>query len=113
MTQDEKGWPRYENIGDSSENVDEKEVIVATNLTSIPQMVPIHSEPPPQLHSTHSSSCSQGMCHFINIERISTFGKLVRVTCWVKRFIRNLQARGGLREGIFGDLLVEEMKVLW
>ena len=113
MTQDEKGWPRYENIGDSSENVDEKEVIVATNLTSIPQVVPIHSEPSLQLHSTHSNSCSQGVCRFINVERFFTFGKLVRVTCWVKRFIRNLQARGGLREGIFGDLLVEEMKVLW
>ena len=49
------------------------------------------------------------MYHFINIERISTFGKLVRVTCWVKSFIRNLQARGGLCEGIFGDLLVEQM----
>ena len=50
------------------------------------------------------------MYHFINIERISTFGKLVRVTCCVKSFIRNLQARGGLCEGIFGDLLVEQME---
>ena len=49
------------------------------------------------------------MYHFINIERISTFSKLVRVTCCVKSFIRNLQARGGLCEGIFGDLLVEQM----
>ena len=36
LTQDEKGWPRCETIGDISGNVDEKEVIVATNLTSIP-----------------------------------------------------------------------------
>ena len=36
LTQDEKGWPRCETIEDISGNVDEKEVIVATNLTSIP-----------------------------------------------------------------------------
>ena len=36
LTQDEKGWPRCETIGDISGNVDEEEVIVATNLTSIP-----------------------------------------------------------------------------
>ena len=36
LTQDQKGWPRCETIGDISENVDEEEVIVATNLTSIP-----------------------------------------------------------------------------
>ena len=77
MTQDEKGWPRCETIGDISENVDEKEVIAATNLTSIPQAAPIHSESSPQLHSTHSKSFSQGMCHLINIERFSTLGKLV------------------------------------
>ena len=105
LTQDENEWPKCETIGDVSENVDEKEVIVATNLTSIPQVVPIHSEPSLQLHSTHSNSCSQGVCRFINVERFFTFGKLVRVTCWVKRFIRNLQARGGLCEGIYGDLL--------
>ena len=85
LRQDEKGWPMCETIGDISENVDEKEVIVATNLT-------------------------QGVCHFINIERFSTLGKLVRVTSWVKRFIRNLQARVGLCEVIDGDLLVEEME---
>ena len=78
--------------------------MVATNLTSIPQAVPIHPESSPQLHSTHSNSCSQGVCHFINIERFSTFGKLVRITCWVKTFIRNQHARGGLCEGIYGDL---------
>ena len=43
LTQDEKGWPRCDTIGDISENVDEKEVIVATNLTSIPQAVDSHS----------------------------------------------------------------------
>ena len=42
-TQDEKGWPRCDTIGDISENADEKEVIVATNLTSIPQAVDSHS----------------------------------------------------------------------
>ena len=63
-----------------------------------------------QLHSTHLNSCSQGVCHFINIERFSTFGKLVRVTCCVKRFIRNLPARGAFHEGIYGDLLAEEME---
>ena len=110
LTQDEKGWPRCETIGDISENVDQKEVILATNLTSIPQVVPIHSESSPQLLSTHLSSCSQEVCHFINNERFSTLIKLVRVTCWVKRFIRNLQARVGLCELIDGDLLVEEME---
>ena len=110
MTQDENEWPKCEAIGDISENVDEKEVIVATNLTSVPQAVPIHSESSPQFHSTHSNSCSHGVCHFINIERFSTFGKLVRVTCWAKRFIRNFQARSCLCEGIYGDLLVEEME---
>ena len=110
LTQDENEWPKCEAIGDISENVDEKEVIVATNLTSVPQAVPIHSESSPQFHSTHSNSCSQGVCHFINIERFSTFGKLVRVTCWAKRFILNFQARSCLCEGIYGDLLVEEME---
>ena len=33
---DEKGWPWCETIGDISGNVDEEEVIVATNLTSVP-----------------------------------------------------------------------------
>ena len=87
LTQDEKGWPRCETIGDISENVDEKEVILATNLTSIPQAVAIHSESSPQLLSTHLNSSSQEVCHFINIEKFSTLIKLVRVTCWVKRFI--------------------------
>ena len=90
LTQDENEWPKCETIGDISENVDEKEVTVATNLTSIPQVVPIYSESSLQLYSTYSNSCSQGVCHFINIERFSTFDKLVRATCWVKRFIRNL-----------------------
>ena len=107
LTQDEKEWPKCETIGYIFENVDEKEVKVATNLISILQAVPIHSESSPQLHSAHSNSCSQGVCHFINIKGFSTFGKLVRVTCWVKRFIRSLQ---GLCEGIYGDLLVEEME---
>ena len=110
LTQDGNKWPKCETIGDISENIDQKEDIVTTNLTSIPQVVSIHSGSSPQLHSPHSNSCSQGVCHFINIERFSTFGKLVRVTCWVKRFIRNLQARDGLCEGIYGDLLVEEME---
>ena len=57
LTQDENEWPKCETIGDASENVDEKEVIVATNLTSIPQVVPIDSESLPQLHFTHSNSC--------------------------------------------------------
>ena len=34
LTQNEKGWPRCETIG-KNENVDEKDVIVTTNLTSI------------------------------------------------------------------------------
>ena len=50
------------------------------------------------------------MCRFINIERFSKLGKLVRVTCWVKRFVRNLQERVGLCEGTYGDLLVEEIE---
>ena len=87
LIQDENEWPKCEIIGDNSENVDEKEVTVVTNLTSIPQVVPIHSESSPQLHFIHSNSCSQGVCHFINIERFSTFGKLVRVIFWVTRFI--------------------------
>ena len=81
LTQDENKWPKCETIGDISENVDEKEVIVATNLTSIPQVVPLNSESSPQLHSTHSNSCSERVRHFINMERFFTFGKLVRVIC--------------------------------
>ena len=87
LTQDENEWPKCEIIGDNSENVDEKEVTVVTNLTSIPQVVLIRSESSPQLHFIHSNSCSQGVCHFINIERFSTFDKLVRVIFWVTRFI--------------------------
>ena len=71
LTQDEKEWPKCEIIGDIFESVDEKEVIVATNLTSILQAVPIHSESSPHLHSAHLNSCSQGVCHFINIKRLS------------------------------------------
>ena len=37
LTQDENGWPRWETIGDIFESVDEKELMVATSLTSIPQ----------------------------------------------------------------------------
>ena len=51
LKQDEKGWPRCKTIKDISENVDEKEVIVATNLTSILQAAPIHSKSSPQLPS--------------------------------------------------------------
>ena len=87
MTQDDEDLGRCETIRNILENFDEKEVIVATSLTSLPQVVPIHSEPSPQLYSTHSNSCSQGVCNFINIESFSTLGKGVRVTCWVKRFI--------------------------
>ena len=80
LTQDEKEWHRCETIGDISENVDEKEVIVATNLTSILQAVPIHSHSSPQLLSTYSNSCSRLVCHFVNIKRFSTLCKLVKAT---------------------------------
>ena len=55
LTQDENEWPKCETTEYISENVDEKEVIAASNLTSIPQLVPIHSESSPQLHSAHSN----------------------------------------------------------
>ena len=70
LTQVEKGWPRCEAIGDISENVDEKEVIVTINLTSISQAVLIHSESSLQLHSTHSSSCSRIHFHVIYLSFI-------------------------------------------
>ena len=47
LTKDEKGWSRCETTEDVSENVNEKEVIVAKNLTSIKQAIPIHSESSP------------------------------------------------------------------
>ena len=43
LTQDEKRWSRCETIGDISENLDEKEDIVATNFASIRQVAPIQS----------------------------------------------------------------------
>ena len=80
LIEDEKEWHRCETIGDISKNVDEKEVIVATNLTSILLAVPIHSHSSPQLLSTHSNSCSRAVCHFVNIERFCTLCKLVKAT---------------------------------
>ena len=73
MKQDEKGWPRCKTIKDILENVDEKEVIVATNLTSILQAAPIHSKSSPQLPSIRINvdkewTCSQDIhkCHSVN-----------------------------------------------
>ena len=80
LTQGEKEQPGGETIGDICENIGEKEVIVATNLTSILYAIPIHSESSPEMISIHMNSNPQGGSHFINIKRFSTSDKLVRVT---------------------------------
>ena len=80
LTQGEKEQPGGETIGDICENIGEKEVIVATNLTSILYVVPIHSESSPETISIHLNSNPRGGSYFINIKRFSTLDKLVRVT---------------------------------
>lgn len=107
--------------GDITENIDGKDVIVATNLTSVPRADSVHSNSSPEVVSVYSDSSSQavsiqlksssqGVCHFINIGGFSILNKRVRVTCWVKRFLRNLKAGLELCEGFHRDALVKKMK---
>ena len=61
LIQDEKGWLKCEAIGDITENFGRKEVIVATNLISVPRTDSIHSNSFPQAVSVHSDSLSQAV----------------------------------------------------
>ena len=109
--------------GNVTESIDGKDVIVATNFTSVPRADSVHSNSSSEAVSVYSdsssqavsiqlNSSSQGLCHFINIGGFSILNKHIRVPCWVKRFLRNLKTGLALCEGFYGDALVEKMKKL-
>ena len=60
--------------------------------------------------SAYSSVSVEGnICCVINFERYSSLQKLLKVTCFVKGFVRNLKAGVGLGECLEEDLTVAEL----
>ena len=59
---------------------------------------------------TFSSVSVEGnICCVIDCERYSSLEKLLKVTCFVKRFVRNLKARDGRGECLKEDLTVAKL----
>ena len=92
LSEGEEKWPRSE-LNDISENIELNqetgEVLVATSFTS--------------------ESVERNVCNVIDCERYGSLEKLLKVTCFVKRFIRNLKAKIGRGDCLEGDLSVDEM----
>ena len=63
-----------------------------------------------------SVSVEGNICCVVDCERYSSLEKLLKVTCFVKRFVRNLKARVGRGECLEEDLMVvklNEAKLDW
>ena len=66
--------------------------------------------------TSSSVSVEGNICCVIDCERYSSLENLLKVTCFVKRFIRNLKARVGRGECLEEDLMVAELnaaKIDW
>ena len=93
LCEGEEIWPKSELIGDFAEvlelNHEMGEVLIMTSSASV--------------------EVEGNVCCVIDCERYSKLEKLLKVTCFVKRFFRNLKARVRHGDCLEGDLSLDEL----